>query len=201
MTRSARPSDPLAGTELVLVDANNLLHALGRVPEAGGARAYVAQLRAVIPAPARIALVFDGRGDPGMRAARIASGVDTEFAGRRTADDVIADRVELEARAGGPVAVAAILVVSDDHELRERVRVRGARTARATWLATRLTGRAAKAPPRADRAPRAAAASADPDEADADDDRPRWRGGRGATTKRGNPRRAPRRGGRGAPPR
>jgi hypothetical protein len=133
------------------------------------------------------------------------------------------DRVRATA---GPSATAAILVVTDDRDLRGQLGALGARTARTHWLIARLErsqatgaslGRSTTHPsPRSSRpssraaGPRPAgsrpagprpsptpATPADPtgDPAAppdvADDDEPRWSPGRGATTKRGNPRRAP----------
>jgi hypothetical protein len=92
-----------------------------------------------------------------------------------------------------------LLVVTDDRDLRHGARLRGARTAGSAWLLGRLDARRLSSPsvgnPRAARGhagpghpPRGhPAADGDP----AEMDRPGWKPGRGATTKRGNPRRAP----------
>ncbi len=214
MTRPARPNDPLADTELLLIDANNLIHALGQIPGSPPAPALVARIRSLVPTRIAIELIFDGRGERGMRGTRIAHGLSVRYAGARSADAVIVDRVGSEADAGGPVATAAILVVTNDRGLADLVRRRGARTAGASWLASRLampergSGASGPRPPRSrgdvgagtagtagpaqqpDGAPRQPDGGETDDETD--DDRPGWRSGRGATTKRGNPRRAPR---------
>ncbi|MEK6720164.1 MAG: NYN domain-containing protein [Chloroflexota bacterium] len=203
-SRPSRPADPLAQTELLLVDATNLAHVLARASGGATAVALVARIRSLIPPAVTIELVFDGAAEPGMRGIRIASGVTVRYGGRQSADAVIVERVTAEARNAGPVGAAAILVVTDARELRDLVRVRGARTAGASWLASRLD-RSGLAAPAAVGNPRPPAPSTgsghdrgrgnddgrDVDgEGDGDENaRPGWKAGRGATTKRGNPRR------------
>ena len=112
----------------------------------------------------------------------------------------------------GADGTATLLVVTDDRELRHGARLRGARTAGSAWLIGRLgTGRLSSPSvgnPRPARTSRPAqsghspssspALSSDGDPAEMD--RPRWKSGRGATTKRGNPKRAPKAGGTGRMP-
>ncbi len=199
-TRPARPADPLGETELLLVDATNLAHVLARASGGSAAVALVARIRSLIPPAVTIELVFDGPPEPGMRGTRIASGVTVRYGGRQSADAVIVERVTAEARNAGPAGAAAILVVTDDRELRDLVRVRGARTAGASWLASRLDRSRLSAPAVGNPRPLAPATGSGHDrgrDADGDDDgdedgRPGWKSGRGATTKRGNPRRAAR---------
>lgn len=209
-------TSPLDGVGRLLVDGTNLLHTLARAARdrspthragtGGGtplpAAALVGRLRAAIPPVVAIELVFDGAPEPGMRGARIASGVLVRYAGRRTADALILALVD-EARAATGDARGAdnILVVSDDHELRSAVRSRGAGTAGGAWLVGRLERTTLEAPSASNRRPpvaigRGATPPGDGDR-DAGQDRAGWRPGRGATTKRGNPRRA-RRAGRAA---
>jgi predicted RNA-binding protein with PIN domain len=200
---SHRDRDPLAATELLVVDGTNLLHALSRTPRAAPPATLVGRLRAIIPAAIAIELVFDGPAEHGLRNERIAAGVRVRYAGRRTADAVIVTRLDDVRRDDGPEGTNALLVVTDDRGLRHAAQLRGARTAGAAWLLGRLdaprlaspsvgNARPAAAKPR----PAVAASESDPD-----DDRPRWRPGRGATTKKGNPRKAPRTGGTGTMPR
>ena len=196
------PADPLAATELLLVDANNVVHALARVAGAPPAVALVGHLRSLIPARIAIELVFDGPPERGLSRTRIASGLSVRYSGRQTADEVIVARVTAEANSGGPVATAAILVITDDRGLRELVGARGARTAGTSWLASRLSGARSIGSLGTSPAPNPAVsgrgaagrspAGASPDDADEDDGRPVWKPGRGATVKRGNPRRNPR---------
>jgi hypothetical protein len=108
------------------------------------------------------------------------------FSGRHSGDSVIAALV------GEAAEPAALLVVTDDAELTARVRRGGARVARTEWLIARLE-RARLAAPSVGRPspPPAPALGADGDL----DDEPRWKPGRGATRKKGNPKRSPRTGG------
>ena len=105
----------------------------------------------------------------------------------------------------GADGTAGLLVVTDDRDLRHGARLRGARTAGSAWLLGRLDARKLSSPsvgnPRAARArgDRRRRSPTDPD-GEPDDDRPGWQPGRGATTKRGNPRRAPKGSGTGRMP-
>jgi hypothetical protein len=201
--------DPLAATRRLLIDGTNLLHALSRSPGAAPAAALIGRLRAAIPASATIELVFDGPADRGLRNERIAAGVGVRYSGGRTADDVILMLIDEVRLMDGSDGTATLLVVTDDRDLRHGSRLRGARTAGSAWLLGRLgAGRLASPsvgnprPPRPVRAapstqPGSAAPSATSDGDPAETDRPGWKPGRGATTKRGNPRRSPRTGGTG----
>jgi hypothetical protein len=187
-----KPSaDPLAGTDRLLIDGSNLLHALRRDGAGAPPAALIGRLRGVVPATVAIELVLDGPPEPGMYGARVASGLVVRHGGRRTGDDVLLRLVD-EAH-DGRAALDNILVVTDDRQLRAALGARGVRTAGTHWLLGRLdrgrlsapsTGNArGPAPVRGD-----AARGAD----NGDDDRPGWRPGRGATTKHGNPKRRPR---------
>jgi hypothetical protein len=186
-----RRVDPLVGVERLIVDGTNLLHALAaaagsgeRAPEV----ALIGRLRAVIPPAVAVEIVLDGGPDRGLADRRIASGVTVRYAGRRSADAVIVGLVEGVARARG--GRPAILVVSDDHGLRSDVQRLGAEVASSSWLLGRLS-RTRLASPAVGR-PRPAPPPAGPGQPEEEGDRRPWRPGRGATTKRGNPRRRPR---------
>jgi rRNA-processing protein FCF1 len=173
-----RPRDPLANTGRLVVDGTNLLYALSRGPERQPPAALIGRLRAIIPATIAIELVVDGPPERGLRGERIASGVRVRYAGARSADAVILALVD-EAGLGGPDAAAAILVVTDDRDLRNRLRVRGARTAGASWLIGRLDSGRLSSPSAGNRRPTPPNATAN------EDDRPGWQPGRRATVKRG----------------
>jgi len=107
----------------------------------------------------------------------------------------------------GADGTATLLIVTDDRDLRHESRLRGARTAGSAWLLGRLDAGRLAAPsvgnPRpAKRSHHVASdrgdAAQDPDGVDTD--RPGWKPGRGATSKRGNPRRAPKGSGTGRMP-
>jgi rRNA-processing protein FCF1 len=172
-----RPRDPLANTTRLVVDGTNLLYALSRGAERQPPAALIGRLRAIIPAPIAIELVFDGPAERGLRGERIASGVRVRYSGARSADSVILALVD-EVSIGGPEATNEILVVTDDRDLRNRLRVRGARTAGASWLIGRLDRGKLAAPSAGNRRPPAAGATED-------DERTGWKPGRGATVKRG----------------
>ncbi|HEY7590781.1 MAG TPA: NYN domain-containing protein [Candidatus Limnocylindrales bacterium] len=183
-----RSADPLAATDRLLVDGSNLLHALTRDGVGAPPAALIGRLRGVVPASVGIELVFDGPPEPGMYGARVASGLIVRYGDRRSADQVLVHLVD-EARAAGGTrrSVDNVLVVTDDAELRRHLLSRGARVAGTNWLIGRLErGRLAAPATGNPRAPAIANVSADKD---AEAERRGWQAGRGATTKRGNPRR------------
>jgi YacP-like NYN domain-containing protein len=169
--------DPLSETRRLIVDGSNLLPALGRTGGAVPPAALIGRLRAAIPPNIAVELVFDGPPDPGLRGERIAAGVTVRHAGRRTADEVIVDL------AGRGSAAVDVLVVTDDRDLAASVRERGARTAGTAWLLGRLGRPHLASPSVGNRRPPAAPPPRD------DLDRDPWKPGRGATVKKGNPRR------------
>jgi predicted RNA-binding protein with PIN domain len=193
--------DPLAATQRLLIDGTNLLHALSRTSAAAPQAALIGRLRAVIPAATAIELVFDGPAERGLRGERIASGLSVRYGGPRTADAVILALIDDVRLLDGSAGTATLLVVTDDRDLRHGARLRGARTAGSAWLLGRLgAGRLASPSVGNPRPARPARPVASPDSSDGDPaetDRPGWKPGRGATTKRGNPRKAPRTGGTG----
>ena len=174
----SRPLDPLAGVTRLLVDGTNLLHAIRRGPEPLPPTALTGRLRAIVAPGIGVVVVLDGSPAPGAIGRRIASGVEVRYAGRRPADDLLREMVA--------PAPEGTLVVTDDIALAESLRALGARTARAAWLAGRLARQRLESPsagrPRAPLMPESPNAEDEPE-------RPAWRPGRGATTKRGNPKR------------
>jgi hypothetical protein len=186
--------DPLAGIRLVVVDATNLAHALARRPTPGDVprSAVLGRIRAAMPADVAIELAFDGPPEPGSTV-RAASHVTVRYGGRRPADALVLERLDVEA---GPAGAPTddVLVVTDDTELARAARARGAATARTGWLIARLERGRLVAP---------SVGNARPSRAGVDDESHAggagWRPGRGATAKRGNPRRGPKRSRREAP--
>jgi len=176
--------DPLADTARLIVDGSNLLPALARGGGSVPPAALIGRMRAAIPASIAVELVFDGPPDPGLRGERIAAGVTVRHAGRRSADEAILELIER----GGPTFATrdadAILVVTDDRELGSGVRARGARTAGTAWLIGRLQRPGLASSSVGNRRPPAA-----PQTERNDPDRTPWKPGRGATSKKGNPRR------------
>lgn len=184
-----KPStDPLAGTDRLLVDGTNLLHALRRDGVGAPPAAVIGRLRGAVPPGVGIELVLDGAPEPGMHGTRIASGLVVRHGGRRTADEVLIRLVDASrAAGGGRESVDTILVVTDDRELRAALQGRGVRTAGTKWLIGRLERGRLAAPSTGN-----ARGPAPQRQADRDEDRVGWHPGRGATTKRGNPKRRPR---------
>ena len=180
------PRDPLTGTDRLLIDGTNLLHVLSRKPGAAPQAALIGRLRAIVPASIGIELVFDGAPDRGMRGERVASGLIVRHAGRRSADEVLISLVEETRSTAGLAAAGALLIVSDDHALRSALRAKGARTAGSAWLLGRLDRPKLSSPSVGNRRP---ARRGPAGEDTGDNDRPGWKPGRGATTKKGNPRR------------
>ena len=179
--RHDRPRDPLANTSRLIVDGSNLLHALSRGDQPQPPATLIGRLRAIIPAGTAIELVFDGPPERGIRGERIASGVRVRYSGGRTADWVILSLADDVRATAGPEATDELLVVTDDRDLRARLRTKGARTAGAAWLIGRLDRGRLSAPATGNpRPPRGEAG-------DTDEDRPGWKPGRGATTKRVRP--------------
>jgi hypothetical protein len=187
----------LEGAAHLVVDGTNVLYALAGAPAPVPAAALIGRLRAMVPPSVGITVVLDGSPEHGLVSRRIASGVEVRYSGRISADALIAQLLERT-----PQQAAAVVVVTDDAELAATVRRAGGRTARTSWLINRL-GRqrlSAPAPGRPNpggpnpghSAPTAATSKAGPGAAAGDeeeDEAPRWAPGRGATRKRGNPRR------------
>src|SRR5262245_27977443 len=133
-----RSSDPLRDTDWVLVDGNNLLHALSSSATPAPRAALIGRLRGAVPGSIAIDVVFDGPATGGLIGERIGSGLRVRYAGRRTADAVLLTMVEEIRVSDGPAGTAAILVVTDDADLRRRLHGKGARTAGASWLLGRI---------------------------------------------------------------
>jgi hypothetical protein len=214
VTRITHHNEPLAGVTRLLVDGTNLLHALSRGPDRQPPAAVIGRLRAAVPAETAIELVFDGPPEKGVRGERIAHGVSVRYGGRFSADTILVTLVDDVAmvagapRGGGSTATDKILVVTDDRDLRFALQRRGARTAGTSWLITRMQRPRLTAPsignPRPPRLPgsrpasvaqrparsvSSPAADLDPEGGDHEP----WSPGRGATRKRGNGKRSPKR--------
>jgi hypothetical protein len=207
----------LEDIERLVVDGTNVLHVLGRAPEPAPPAALIGRLRAIVPPEVAVIVVLDGSPGHGLVARQVASGVQVRYAGRATADEAIIALVQRDFAESS----VGTLVVTDDIALAGAVRRLGARTVRNGWLVSRLERQRMEAPSIGRPAPRApgigttAKTSAThrpagaparpprrpsgpqlpPGEAAAaakDENEPaRWEPGRGATHKRGNPKRRP----------
>lgn len=163
--------------------------------------ALIGRLRAVVPAQVGIELIFDGPPERGLRGERIASGTSVRYGGARTADAVILALIDDVRLVDGADGTAGLLVVTDDRDLRHEARMRGARTARSAWLLGRLGSGRLSSPSIGNPRPPRPIVRASPGDDEDESERAGWRPGRGATTKRGNPKRAPKTGGAGRMPR
>jgi YacP-like NYN domain len=188
MTRIRPTRDPLFGVTRLLVDATNVLHALARGTDRQPPAALVGRLRGAIPPEVSIELVFDGPAERGLSGERIAGGVTVRYGGRYSADTILITLAEEGAEGG---RADTLLVVTDDVALRHAVQRRGARTAGTAWLLRRLDRPRMSGPSVANRRPPAVVQPPGGEERDASDGDRRWSPGRGATRKRGNPRRSP----------
>ena len=177
----------------VIIDGDNLLHAVRGSRDAGGVAWLLPRLRAWRPPDLSIIVALDGHADRGLGDRRpVAPGMSVRHGGLRSADDLIVSLVETR-----PYAERArTLVVTDDGQLRDRIRHAGATSKRVAWLVDRLSGRGPAAGPDTGpqasigqrRSPRTGPAA---DETRTDEDPRPWQPGRGATRKRGNPSEPP----------
>lgn len=189
---------PFDGTDRLVIDGTNLLYRLGA--GAGGpapASAIVGRIRAAVPLPIVIDLVFDGVGH-GVYG-RLAQKMAVRYSGRRTGDETILDLVSEAALQGaGPAATDRVLVVTNDRGLRDLLAAKGARTAPLQWLIAKLDvpAPAHRQPGSGGGTPRAASIGQGRPTggrgAAGGDDRPGWKPGRGATAKIGTARKVAR---------
>ena len=185
----------------LLIDGNNLLHRRAGNVEEGSQRLLLAKLRGAVPPTLACVLRLDGHSAAGTgRREKIGRGLEVRHAGSISADDALVRLIvdtPFNERAG-------ITVVTDDRSLTERARHAGAHTQRLAWLErlldgptpTRIGAGNVGSPHDAGRRPNIGAGRPprpnDDTTTPGDDERPPWTPGRGATRKRGNPRRRPR---------
>lgn len=184
--------------QLLLVDGNNLMYRLRGTRDDAGLAWLIPRLRACLAPGTTAIIVLDGHPFPGEPPRQNAApGVELRHSGRVDADTAIVEI--LEARPF--VDRARTAVITDDRGLTERAKRVGGLTRRLDWLRVRLERPPTAPSPGATRAPgrtvtgRPGSAlgggrpprTGSPPPA-SEETRP-WRPGRGATTKRGNPRR------------
>jgi rRNA-processing protein FCF1 len=165
---------------VLLIDGNNLLHRVSGSADPTAQRTLIARLRNAIPSTVPTILMLDGHSDAGTASReRIAKGFEVRHSGSISADDALVYVIRDQPHDRR----ATTTIVTDDRSLTERARQLGALTQRLAWLerhidqpTTKGSGIGSGPPP--------------PGQPEVDDREP-WRPGRGATTKRGNPRRAP----------
>ena len=185
--------------DLVLIDGDNLLHRVRGMRDEAGLRWLLPRLRAWRAATARVLVMLDGHPDPGDSVRRrVSTGVEFHHSLGRSGDDAL-----LEILSARPYADRGrTLLVTDDRALTERARHAGGITRRLEWFVGELA-RSAGEPARGGqtagirpvgigrgrvvRPPAGPGSERGGDATDAD--RPAWHPGRGATRKRGNPKR------------
>jgi hypothetical protein len=217
VTRTSRPAHPWADVAVLLVDGNNLLHAVAGNAGPASLRGLLPRLTAAVPTDVDTLVVLDGPPDPGGPArVRIRRGLTIRHAGRIGADAVIVAVVEERTFADR----AGTLVVTNDVALGDEVRRIGGRVRPVRWLQERLdeppvvrppgasiagpwpgrgrigtaqggapTGRHRTGSGRTAGEAGAAPGTEGTEDGEQDATRPAWAPGRGATRKRGNPRR------------
>ncbi|HKF86376.1 MAG TPA: hypothetical protein VKB30_11370, partial [Candidatus Limnocylindrales bacterium] len=173
-----------------------LLYRLGRGSAAPPA-AVIGKLRAAVPTSVAIDLVFDGIGQGVF--GRLAQGMYVRYAGRKSGDDVILDLVsEAAMEAGGAAGAGGVVVVTNDRDLRARVIAKGSRTVPLQWLIDRMglpvlqSAAAGNKRPTIASGPAGAGGGGPSAPGRDDDDRGRWKPGRGATSKTGPAKRVAR---------
>jgi hypothetical protein len=203
-----RPARPDPQFELVLVDGDNLLHRVRGMRDEAGLRWLLPRLRAWRPANATITVMLDGHPDPGeAHRRRVATGVEFRHSGDLDGDSAIVGTL----RARPYSDRARTIVVTDDRQLGDRVRHAGGMVRRLDWLVNGLAasvGESAPASGATDRPTKppigigggqrrlTTAMAEKTSDTDDEDDREPWKPGRGATTKRGNPKKSPKREGK-----
>lgn len=174
------------GIEVLLIDGNNLLHRVSGSVEPGAQRQLLARLRGAVAPTLATVVMLDGHAAAGTsRRELIGRGLEIRHAGTISADDAL---LRLVADAS-PAERHSMTVVTDDRSLADRARHLGARTQRLAWLEALLARPSRSTGIGSGRFPRAGGVQG---ERDGEEEREPWQPGRGATRKRGNPRRRPR---------
>jgi hypothetical protein len=178
--------------DLLLVDGDNLLHDVRGSRDQGGVAWLLPRLAGWRPQHLRIVVGLDGHPAPGEASRKRATrGIEFHHSGSRSADDMLIELLKAQPYAGrGRTAV-----VTRDRGLQARASRAGGATRSIDWLMDRVVGR----PPTAgERATPVGIGQGKPpkkrhyEPPDADEEERRvWGPGRGATRKKGNPKRSP----------
>lgn len=172
--------NPLEGISRLLIDGNNLLHRSSGGVDPGAQRLLLARLNGALPPTVQTVLMLDGHAASGTdRRQRVRRGLEIHHAGSISADDALL----LLIKDVPPSERAHVTLVSDDRSLYEKARRLGAHTQRLAWLEGVLER------PRGEGRPVRVGTGKPPPQAQAETEREPWKPGRGATRKRGNPRR------------
>jgi len=215
-----RPEAPIPELELLVIDGDNLLHRVRGMRDEAGLHWLLPRLKAWRPAGVQVLLMLDGSPGPGVgRRQQVVPGIQMQHSGRLDGDTAIVELVRARGYAERTRTVvvtddrqlsdraryAGVLVrrldwlidllarPNPDSAVALSAPGRGAGVSATTPRAT--TSRAPARPPRPSvgigggKPPRAPDATT-PIVRDPEDAREPWKPGRGATAKRGNPKRA-----------
>ena len=190
MGREARPGE----IALLLIDGDNLLHEVRGSRDAGAVAWLLPRLRRWRPDGMHIVVALDGHAEPGQPGRWVAApGIWFQHSGSRSADDLLIEMLREQPYAERTRSA----VVSGDHGLADRARRAGGATRQVAWLLRQLNAASGPgaissgtaSPVGIGQGPPTRRATPTSHSADADG-RDAWQPGRGATRKRGNPRRA-----------
>lgn len=179
--------------DVLLVDGDNLLHDVRGTRDEGGVAWLLPRLRSWRPAHLHIIVALDGHPPPSEpRRQRATRGIEFHHSGSRSADDLLIDTLKAQPYAGR----VRTAVVTRDRGLQDRARRAGGATRSTDWLMKQVAAPASTAGSRPDGKPVGIGQGKPPPprhsaEPDADEAaRTSWQPGRGATAKKGNPRRS-----------
>ncbi len=177
--------DPFLAASLLIVDGRNALGAMQRTRGELPPQALLSRLWTVVGPRTRILVVFDGMRDGGAMMPERSSRLGVRWSRHESADDLIV-RIVGDGAEG-------TLVATDDIDLGRRVRALGADSVRSRQLVERFAQQRPAAPSVGASRPITPAPGAGPAGHGKDDpaeaDRRAWSPGRGATKKKGNPKR------------
>jgi len=177
--------------DLLLIDGDNLLHDVRGARDEGGVAWLLPRLSGWRPPHVRIIVGLDGHPATGETSRKKATrGIEFHYSRRRSADDMLIDLLKAQPFAGR----SRTAVVTRDRGLQARASRAGAQTRSVNWLMRQVSR-----PPRGAKGASStgigqgkptARPHYDP-YAPAEDGGGSWEPGRGATRKKGNPKRAP----------
>jgi predicted RNA-binding protein with PIN domain len=177
--------------DLLLIDGDNLLHEVRGTRDEGGVAWLLPRLSGWRPQHLRIIVGLDGHPPPGETSRkRVTRGIEFHHSRSRSADDMLIELLQGQPYAGR----SRTAVVTRDRGLQARASRAGGATRSVDWLMNQVLG---KPPPGRGRAKAVGIGQGKPpgerhvEPSDADAlDREGWQPGRGATKKKGNPKRS-----------
>jgi len=178
--------------DLLLIDGDNLLHDVQGSRDEGGVAWLLPRLSGWRPQHLRIVIGLDGHAAPGEAGRQKATrGIEFHHSGRRSADDLLIDLLKAQPFAGR----SRTAVVTRDRGLQARTNRAGGQTRSVDWLMRQVqgpsTGGKKSAPPASISQGRPTAMNHYDPYAPDEENGPSWQPGRGATKKKGNPKRSP----------